>query len=168
MTEPASVASDGMLKVVFCRVMGDPTSPGIHEVTAGTAVDLSCYFTDEGYNPSLDEQTVVDNRLCSRKTFQRPGRSQDSLDVVYVYNILEPADDLARINLTEQTTGFLVLRWGQDFEDAFEIADVVDVVPVICGVQMKGKPVSNQVLTISQKMFIPAPGVQRDVRITGS
>lgn len=168
MTEPQSVPADGNLKVVYVETIADPAHPTHTECTAVSAVDLSCYLTDEGYNPALDEQTVTDNRLCSRKTFQQPGRSQDSLDVAYVYNIAVPEEDLARLTLVEGVTGFLVCRWGQDFEDDLAAADIVDVIPFKAGVQMKNKPAANTVLTIGQKIFITSPGVQRDVAITAS
>lgn len=168
MTEPISVPADGNVKVVFVETIADPAHPTHTEVTAGSAVDLSCYLTDDGWDPSLNEATITDNRLCSTKVFEQPGRAQDSLGIAYVYNIKSAPDDEARVTLPKGTVGFLVARWGEDFETALTAGDVVDVIPIKAGTQMKDKPAANTVLTIHQKMFITSPGIQRDVVITAS
>jgi hypothetical protein len=168
MTQPASVTSDGMVRVDWVATLLDPAVPALSELEAGTSVDLSCYLTDTGLAPATNEETVTDNRLCSRQTFARAGRFADTLSLSYVYNIEVPADDLARITLTHLTEGFLVARWGVDYEDPWAAGDVVDVYPVQCGVPIKNAPTANTPLTITQMMHITAPGVQRDVVVVAS
>lgn len=165
---PASVAADGNVKVVFVPTLADPDHPTHTEVTSGSVKEVSCYLTDDGYTPSVDEAVITDNRLCSRQVFQRRGRAQDSLEIKYVYNIPSPTNDVARTTLPAGTTGYLVTRWGVDIDTAFNAADVVDVIPVQMGVQLKHPPVANSVLTIGQKAFITSPGVRRDVVVTAS
>lgn len=163
MTQPASVTSDGMVKVAWVATIADPEAPTEAELTAGTVKDLSCYLTDSGWTPSTNEETVTDNRLCSRQTFARAGRFADTLALTYVYNPDSAGDDVARLTLTHLTTGYIVARWGVDYETAFAAGDIVDVYPVQAGVQMKQAATANTPLTIAQNMHITAPGVQRDV-----
>lgn len=165
MTQPASVPADGNLKVAWVATIADPANPTAGELTAGSVVDLSCYLTATGFNPATDEQTITDDRLCSRATFERPGRHTDSLEVTYVFNPDSPADDEAYQTLAYLEEGFLALRWGVPYETAFAAADIVDVYPIQCGIQRKQPPTANSVLMAVQKLFIPSPGVQRDVAV---
>lgn len=163
MTQPSvSVTSDGMLRIDVVAAIADLDAPTVAELNAGSSTALTCYLTDQGWQPSTSEETATDPRLCSRATFEKRGRYQDSLTVVYVYNPKSPSNDEARLALPAGTTGYLVARWGDDFEDAWAAGDIVDVIPFEAGVQMKQPPTANTPLTISQKMFITAPGVSRD------
>lgn len=168
MTEPASVVSDGMVKVAWVTVMGDPARPANTELDAGTVLDLSCYLTDSGWAPNLSEDTVTDPRLCSTETFTRPGRSQTTIPLVYVYNPDSPADDEARITLTNRATGYLVARWGVDVDTPFNAGDIVDVYPVQLGKPNKQAATANTPLTIMQTAYVRSPGSQIDVVVSGS
>ena len=165
---PASVVSDGMVKVMAVLVMGDPSMPGLHEVNAGSALDISCYLTDTGWAPAVTEDVATDNRLCSRQNFQRPGRSATQVPLSYVYNIFDPSEDAARLLLVNRLELFLVARWGKDFDDPFITGDIVDVYPVQLGTQMKQPAAANVPLTINQIGYVIAPGVQYDVLVTAS
>lgn len=168
MTQPASVTSDGMVKAAWVPTLADPENPALSEVTALSVEDLSCYLTDSGWTPGTNEETVNDPRLCSRQVFARAGRFTDTLQLTYVYNPLVPADDVARLTLAHLTEGYIVVRWGDNYDDPFQAGDIVDVYPVQCGVQMKQPPTANTPLTIQQTMHITAPGVQRDVVVVAS
>lgn len=153
---PESMPSDGTLKVVFC-----PTNDhDVTTLTGGTTVDLSCYLTQDGWNPSTDEATVVDSRLCSKQDFEQPGRVSESLEITYVWNTDSGEDD-ARQTLPQAEVGFLIVRWGLDFDVAFAAGQEVDVYPIKAGVQRKQPPEQNSVLKIMQKAFITGE-VERD------
>jgi hypothetical protein len=162
MTQPVSVNADGSLKVIWVPSIADPDNPTAAELNAVGALDISCYLTDDGFTPSTDEQVVTDNRLCSRQTFEKPGRFTDGLELTYVYNPKSPANNQAATTLTYLTTGYVAARWGSDFEDAIAAGDIVDILPVTCGVQRKGKPEANGTLKKMQKMFVTG-AVRRDV-----
>lgn len=164
MTQPAAVFSDGNVKVAYVPAIANTAAPTVAELTAVAAQDLSCYLTADGWNPNTDEQVATDDRLCSKQTFENRGRFTDSLEISYVYNIPSSADDEARTTLTAGTTGFIVARWGEDYETAFAAADVVDVYPVTLGVQRKQPAEANSVLRITQKPFVTGT-VQRDVAV---
>lgn len=168
MTEPASVISDGMVKVVFVTSIADPDAPNALELNDPTGLDLSCYLTDTGWAPAMSEDTVTDPRLCSTETFTRPGRNQTTIPLVYVYNPADPAQDEARITLVNRATGFLAARWGVDHETPFAAGDIVDIYPVQLGKPNKQGATANTPLTIMQTAFVRAPGSQIDVVVTAS
>jgi hypothetical protein len=166
MTQPAADLADGSIKVVWVATLADPSAPTATEVNAGTTVDLSCYLTGDGWSQTTDESAVTDDRLCSRKIFERPGRSTDHVDLKYVYRAQAPlaSDNKAYITLRDRTEGFLVSRYGRDYEDALAAADIVDVIPAQCGVQQKLPREDNGVLKIGQKVYVTGE-IQRDVAI---
>lgn len=166
MAAPVSVLADGNVKVVWVPTIADTANPTVAEVTAGAAVDLSCYLTADGFTSGADEAVITDDRLCSTQTYEKPGRYTDTLTLRYVYRAQDAAgtDNKAFHTLAHLGTGYIVVRWGQDFEDALVATDVVDVYPVQHGIQVKDAPEANGVLTITQRMFI-TNAVQRNVPV---
>lgn len=163
---PASIPADGNLRSAWVPALADPANPTLAELNAAGAVDLSCYLSGGGYTPGVDEQAIVDERVCSRQTFEQPGRVQDTLTIGYVYRPQEPvsATNKAFTTLKHLTSGYIVERWGQAYEDAWAAGQIVDVKPAKCGVQMKQPPESNSVLRVNQKIFIVGK-VERDVAV---
>jgi hypothetical protein len=153
---PTSIPADGSVKVLWVPVLADPTAPTLDELTDSGVVDLSCYLTDDGWQPGLDEQVSTDDRLCSRQTFERRGRFSYNLDLVYVYQgqNLALADNRAFAVLRPAELGFVVSRWGADYELPVEAGDLVDVWPGECGEQQKQAQEANGRLRIMQKIFI--------------
>jgi hypothetical protein len=149
--------------VLWVPTIADPENPTATELNAGSVVDMSCYLTGEGWQSSTDEQTVTDERLCSTATYEQPGRYSDTLTVGYVHNPTSPSNNIAYTTLPRGTVGNLVTRWGVPFDQVRAAGDIVDVYPVTAGIQQKVAPTANSVLSATQKMFIKAPGVQRDV-----
>lgn len=164
MTQPVSIPADGSLKVVWVPTIADVENPTQAELTAGSVVDLSCYLTADGFTPGTDEQTITDDRLCSRQTFEQPGRFTDTLEITYVHNPDSAGNNVAYTTLPRGTTGYVVARWGVDFEDALATGDIVDVYPAKAGVQRKAPPEANSVLKTMQKIFVTG-AVQRDVTV---
>jgi hypothetical protein len=163
-TQPASVPADGNLAVLWVTTIADPDNPTQGELNAASVVDLSCYIIGDGFTPTIDEQVVTDNRLCSTQTFEQPGRFTEGLSVSYVYNIDSPGDDEARLALPRATSGFLVCRWGIPYDQAFAADDVVDVWPAKVGVPSKMPPTANGILSIMQRVFMTG-AVRRDVTV---
>lgn len=166
MTQPVSIPADGNLLVLWVPAIAIPAAPTVSELSAGTVIDLSGYLTGDGYSPSTDEQTVTDDRLNSRQTYEQPGRFTDSLEIAYVYRQQDAAatDNKAFVTLKRGVTGFIVERWGKAFETAVAASDVVDVKPAKCGIQRKVPGEANSILRLNQKIFITG-AVQRDVAV---
>jgi hypothetical protein len=166
---PTSIPADGSLLVLWVPTIADTSEPTITELEAGTVLDLTCYITADGWAPATEETASVDNRLCSREDFERVGRSKDSLEITYVYQGQEPAalDNKAQSTLRYKELGFIVARYGADYEIDVAVGDVVDVIPAECGIQRKQPPVANERLKIMQKLFVRS-GVKRDVLVVAS
>lgn len=167
MAAPVANPSDGMVKVLWTQTCPLPSAPDLStDIGAAGAIDLSSYLTGDGYTPSADETTVADSRLSTVQTFESPGRYSESLLIKYVYRAQDAAgtDNKAFHSLIRGTAGFLIVRFGAPFEDAFAVADVVDVLAVTCGLQQKLPPEENSVLKIQQKMFITNV-VEHDVAV---
>lgn len=162
MALPKSVPADGNLKVVWVPTISNAAAPTVAEVTGGTAIDISCYLTPDGFTTGGDEAVVTDDRLCSTQSFEQPGRFSDTLDVIYVWG--DATDNVAYTTLTRLAKGFIVARWAKPYATALAAADKIDVYPATCGKQNKMPPEANSVLKCGQKLFITG-AVSRDVAV---
>lgn len=163
---PTSIPADGSVKVLWVPTIANVQEPTLDELTDTTVVDLSCYLTDDGFAPAVDEQVSTDNRLCSRQTFERRGRYTYSLNLTYVYQgqNLTANDNKAFSTLRHGELGFIVVRWGADYEIPVEVDDLVEVWPAECGEQMKQAPEANGRLRLMQRIFI-RNSVAKDVPV---
>lgn len=153
---PASPA-DGNVKVVLVSAIANTDAPTVAEVTAVGSVDISCYLTASGLTPSLSEQVIADERLCSTQTFEKKGRSQRTLEVEYIDNTNTPDEDLynlAKDTLVPGSKQFLVIRRGKAFDGALVATDKVTVYPIEPGEYNELPPEANSVLKIGQKLFV--------------
>lgn len=155
---PQGVIGNGMVKVTFCPTIADPAAPSIGtDLGATGAIELSCYLTPDGFGASSQEQTVSSPRLCSKQVFERRGTVQWSIDdLKYVYDTQNAGADVQKAYeaLVPGATGFLVVGWGKDAEDAWAAADVVDVYPVELGERRKQPPEQNAELLVLQKPYV--------------
>jgi|SRR5690554_9697 len=166
--EPRSIPADGSVKVLWVPEIADLLAPTVAELTASEVIDLSCYLADDGWQPSTDEQVSTDDRLCSRQTYERVGRHTEQLDIVYVYQgqDLSAADNKAFATLRYREHGYIVSRWGADYEIPIASGDLVDIIPAECGRQRKQAPEANGRLRIQQKIFIRGT-LHQDVAVVG-
>lgn len=154
MADIPGTPADGNVKIVWVPTLTNPAAPTSTEVTGASAKELSCYLTADGWTPSLDEQVVTDDRLCSKQTFEQPGRHSRGLVIKYVENPTDPTNNVAYVTLAPGTTGFLIERRGDDQTAALAAADVVNVWPVKAGQYDPQPPEANSVLKAQQKMFV--------------
>lgn len=167
---PEGIVAEGNVKVAFVPTVSDPSAPTVIEVAAG--VDLSGYITAGQFTPSGEQARGENRRLGSKQTFQKLGRETPSIgDLNYVYDPQAAAADPeneAYETLTEDTEGFLVVRYGLDAEDVdFAAAQKVDLYPVQLGVQRKDAPPENDefaLLTVTQAVAVTGR-VVRDVAL---
>lgn len=161
---PAAITSDGNVKVFYTPTLADPANPTVAECTSVSGFDATCYFTDDGWAPSTDENTVTDARLCSRQVFEDIGTFTDKLQVKYIYRAQDPmaADNMAFRTFKRGATGFFIVRFGAAFEDDIAAGDIVDIYPFTCDVAQKQPAAANEKLKIMQDMRITNT-VNRDV-----
>jgi len=149
-----STPADGNVKVAWVVTIANTAAPTAAELTAGSVVDLSCYLTADGFTPALDEQVIVDQRLCDTATFEKPGRATRSLNIRWIDNSNTALANLALTTLIPGTSGFIVVRRGMAYATAFATTQKVDVWPTTCGQYGDEPPEANSVLKVAQKMFI--------------
>lgn len=158
MTQPASVASDGNVLVLWVTSLADPDEPTLGELTDPSVLDVSCYLTDAGWNPGITEAQANDPRLCSTEDFSTPGRTSTTLPLVYITNADNPAEDEAALTLVQGSIGWFVERRGVPFDQTVAVGDLVTSWPVKLGVQIEQQPTANTPLTIGQMAYLRPPG----------
>ena len=168
MAELPSTPADGNVLVKIVPAVADLDAPTLVEANAAGAVDISCYLTSDGYAPSVDEQVTTDERLCSKQTFEQPGRVTNTLDLTYIDNTNAPneaTDNQAKETLIPGSQHVLLVRRGLPYEDALAAGQKVTLFPIKPGVYRELPPEANSVLKIMQKQFITGP-VSRSVELT--
>ncbi len=149
---PGSVATDGNLSIWFVPY-GVSTNPASKAVLdGGTTKRITYSLTPDGFAHTTEEATIEDGRLTLKQALQAAGTVTDNLELSYVYGA---TDDVARVALAQNVTGWIVARYAVANETAVTITtQTVDVLPIRCGVQRKSAPARNAVFTIMQKQFI--------------
>lgn len=157
-TDIPSTPADGNVLVKLVPAIADTSAPKIAtELNAAGAVDISCYLTGGGYKPSLSEQVITDERLCTTQTYEQKGRSQRGLEVEYVDNTNSPNATLynkAKDTLVPGAAQFLVVRTGLPYTTALAAGQKVTVYPITPGEYGELPPEANSVLKIAQKLFV--------------
>lgn len=160
---PEGVRSRGNESVIFVPTLTDPEAPTVAELTAVTAVNISCYLT--GFSPTGTQESAEDIRLCSEQIFEDPGDVQVSIDnVEYVYYPQAAAADpnnKAYEIMKRDVTGYLVDRRGLNARTAaIAAAQLVDIYPVRLGEQFRLPLDPSQQggkFRITQKPFVTGP-----------
>lgn len=159
-----STPADGNSLVLILPAVADLKAPTVAEVTAAGAVDISCYLTSDGFNPSLDEQVVSDERLCDKETREAPGRKQRGLEVTYIDNTNNPVADInaAKETLLESSDHVILYRRGLPYEDAVAAGQTVSLYRIKAGAYNDLPGEANSVFKTTQKLFVgeSAIGVQ--------
>ena len=157
MADVPSTPADGNVLVKLVSAIADTDAPKLTELNAVGAVDISCYLTAGGYKPSLSEQVITDERLCTTETYEKKGRSQRGLEVEYIDNTNSPNADTynkAKDTLIPGAEQFLVVRTGVPYTDALAIGQKVTIYPVEPGEYNDMPPEANSVLKTGQKLFV--------------
>lgn len=147
------IPTDGNVKVVLAPAIAVATAPTVAELTAGTAIDISCLLTADGWNMGVDESSISDSRLCDREDYERRGRVKYSLEITYV-RAATLSEDKAFTTLVPGWTGFAVVRFGTDYLTPFAAAQKVTVIPVEAGKRRPVPAAPNEVFKRVQKLFV--------------
>lgn len=152
-----STPADGNVLVKLVAAIADTDAPNLTELNGVGAVDISCYLTGGGYKPSLSEQVITDERLCTTQTYEQKGRSQRGLEVEYIDNTNSPNESTfnkAKDTLVPGAEQYLVVRTGVPYGDALAVGQKVTVYPVAPGEYNDMPPEANSVLKTGQKLFV--------------
>ena len=168
-TFPTGVPADGNVKVVWVPTLAVQAVPTVAELTAASVLDITCGVVGGGFTTGADATTTKDIRLCSRQVFEDLGDITYSIeDIEYIItpqDVTPTGENKIMQTLAPNTSGYVVVRWGMGFEEAFEAAQIVDVYHVTLGPQVKQAPERNTKLRAKQKPYVIAPGVSLDVAV---
>ncbi|MBF6672445.1 hypothetical protein [Glutamicibacter sp. FBE19] len=148
---------DGNYKAVIIADQADLTALSAAVLNGATATDLSCYFTGDGLAITVDEQVITDERLCSRQTFEQPGRVQYGVETTFIDNTNGPYEteyNEAVEALAPGTTGVLVTRRNLPFEDVFATGQKYNAYPFRTGAMREVPAEANSVTRSTSKLFI--------------
>jgi len=162
-----STPADGNVLVKLVAAIADTSAPTLTELNGAGAVDISCYLTGGGYKPSLSEQVITDERLCTTQTYEQKGRSQRGLEVEYIDNTNSPNEaqyNKAKDTLVPGAEQYLVVRTGIPYTDALAAGQKVTIYPINPGEYNDMPPEANSVLKTGQKLFVRG-GVKINVEI---
>lgn len=167
MADIPSTPADGNVLVKLVPAIADTSAPTLTELNGAGAVDISCYLTGGGYKPSLSEQVITDERLCTTQTYEQKGRSQRGLEVEYIDNTNSPNEaqyNKAKDTLVPGAEQYLVVRTGIPYTDALAAGQKVTIYPINPGEYNDMPPEANSVLKTGQKLFVRG-GVKINVEI---
>lgn len=111
MTNPASVSSDGTRRIVWLPVADAPADPtAISTIELADGLDVSLYLVHgaDGFNGTVPQDPIPDNRQGTSQSFTRPGRKNPTLSIRYVFNDAVPAENEAKLQLVEGAKGAFV------------------------------------------------------------
>lgn len=157
MADIPSTPADGNVLVKLVAAIADTSAPKLTELNGASSVDISCYLTGGGYKPSLSEQVITDERLCTTQTYEQKGRSQRGLEVEYIDNTNSPNESTynkAKDTLVPGAEQFLVVRTGLPYTDALAVGQKVTIYPINPGEYNDMPPEANSVLKTGQKLFV--------------
>lgn len=158
MADVPSTPADGNVLVKLVAAIADTSAPKVAtEINAAGSIDISCYLTGGGYKPSLSEQVITDERLCTTQTYEQKGRSQRGLEVEYIDNTNsanQTTYNKAKDTLIPGTAQYLVIRTGLPYATAAAAGQKFSVYPITPGEYNELPPEANSVLKIGQKLFV--------------
>lgn len=154
---PSGVPSDGNVRVDFfpSGAFEDYTEATLAELTDAAAEMIGVHMFGLGQGATTDRKEK--RRLSSKVKYELLGSTTYTIeDLTYVYDVQNPESETnaAYAALTPHTEGFLAVRWGIDAATGLEAGQVVDILPVRLGAQIKQAPEENDELVVSQPVSV--------------
>lgn len=165
-----STPADGNVKTVLVQTIANRAAPTLAEVTAATAVDISCYLTPGGFAATLDQATIADERECTTEVYGQPGRKTRGLSITGIDNTntaLEELYNKLADTLVEGQEIVAVRRRGKAFDLPLIVGDKVTPYPFKPGEKAEVPPEANSVQRSTWACFITGD-VETDVEIVAT
>lgn len=148
--------ADGNVKVTYVPSLADITAPDVStELTGGSAVDLQCVITADGWNVSTDEGVVALPALCDVTDSEAPGRVKYGVDLTFYRHVLA-ADDIAWQLIDRLLAGCLVVRYGHPHDTAWAADDDAQVLQGQFGALKPLPTEANGGVKFSCKFYVDA------------
>ena len=145
--------------VLFVPAIAAITAPKVTELTAATALNMSCILYE--FEVTLDQSAVEKPKYCSVTMPTRPGTAKYTIsDITYDYDPqkITSADPYKHYaTLAPGTQGYLVDRRGLLPSVAPTVAQIVDVYPIVLGARQRVKidpTAEGESLRVTQKVFL--------------
>ena len=134
-----------------------PAAPKLSEITAVSAVDISCLTMSDGFGNTVDQSVGTGRRICSAIPYDIPGpirRAFNVLKAVYdPQGATTTALNKAWTGLVPGTTGDFVIRYGLPGTQDFAIGDKVNVISARLGAQNQEAPDDEGELVFTQTIY---------------
>lgn len=145
MSNIPSTPADGNVRTDVVPAIAAIAEPKVNELTAATAVNISCYITAGGFSVTPEQATISDDRECDTFSASMPGRVTFSSPAVTVIdNTNSPnatGSNKAVDTLIPGSTVFIVRRRGIAFDAAYAAGQKVEVYKALVG---KPQPVASE------------------------
>lgn len=152
---PPAIDGSGTLSIWWVPVLANPATPKLTELSATGSLPLACLLTRDGFGVTATQEKSVDDRICSKQTFQKLGKvTQEFTALKYPYDVQNPTSETnkAYATLVPGTSGYIVVRWTIDNDVAATVGNKVDVHFVTLGKQNKLMPEENGSHYASQEL----------------
>lgn len=129
-------------KLTWVTTLADPSAPKVTELTAGK--DLECLVSAQNFQLGVtDEETITDPPMCSNANAQAPGRVTFGGEMDF-FRFDDDTEDVAWTTFTQAGLhGYLVLRTGIPYTDAYAADQDVMVYEVVTGTPQMQTPDNN-------------------------
>lgn len=169
---PAGIPAAGTLSVTIVPASGVANINAITktEVTAASAVNVSCLLQGDGWGRSTEESTTEGRRACERYSRDLPGQKKTTFDQArFVYDPQNPeaAVSAAYAALTEDEEYIVIERIGISGKEELDTDDLYDAYPVRLSIKDKLVPGADGELEFGAQ-FLSNGDPVRDKKIVAS
>ena len=137
-------------RVAWVTTIADIAEPSPTELGAGT--DITCFLTKDGLNPGGSTNGIDAGTLCNRVDGQVAG-SVSYQATLKGYRYVAGDDDFWDL-CAYGTSGYLVVRRGVAYSDAFAADDVVEVYKAQMGEPIPATSAANAMQTFEVGLFV--------------
>lgn len=137
-------------RVAWVTTIADIAEPSPTELGAGT--DITCFLTKDGLNPGGSTNGIDAGTLCNRVDGQVAG-SVSYQATLKGYRYVAGHDDFWDL-CAYGTSGYLVVRRGVAYSDAFAADDVVEVYKAQMGEPIPATSAANAMQTFEVGLFV--------------
>jgi hypothetical protein len=158
---PDAVVTDGNLLILAAPKTAFATYPNVKvaDLSAAAAKDITYSLTTTGFNNTITQESISDERLTLASVLAQPGRVTETLELQYVYG--GDADVADALFVKDETYVFAVRR-AVPHEQAITAGDKFDFLVAKAGVKRPDQETANANFTKTQG-FYPQAASQRDV-----
>lgn len=146
----AKIPFEKWTRVAWVSTIADIAEPSPTEVAAGT--DLTCFLTKDGLNPGGSTNGVDAGSLCSDIDAQVAG-SKSYQATLKGYRYVAGDDDFWDL-CAHRTAGYLVVRRGVAYGDAWANGDAVEVYQCQMGEPIPASSAANTMQTFDVNLFV--------------